>query len=749
MSSVLNGRFGGTPRDLTARGGPPSVLPDIRNPATVGIFDALSPHAAISVEQILGISLNPWTPANYSAADLDGWHDPSNATNISLTSGTVLSDTDLSTGGNNDVVGLSGTGPAISSAAINGLDAESFNGTNQYLRSTKESGASVQSFVIVIKPDSVAGGPRSMKGSQTAGGLQFRVESNGALGLIKQNIAVLKQSGSGVIADNTVYIVTGSYNDSTGDYRMHVNGTSVDTGNITPITLVSGNQSLVGYNINNNSEYWSGLIGERLSLGTDNLTNIQLAEGYLAWKWGLVSALDSSHPYKSAAPTVAVSGGAIPFTQVATATLSPFAPSITVDQLLGALVQVATGTVLDQAVVNQTLGALVQSVAAAVLVQAATSQNLGALGQTASALAIVAATAAQALGALGQASTATATVAAAVAQSFGALGQSAAATVRVAATVNQTFGPLGQTATATAPPDLNAVVSQTLGDLGQAATTAVTDALAAAQTLAAMTQAVTATVTDTIAASHALGVLNQVATAAARVAAVVAQTLGTLGQTAAAAAIDTAAVNQNLGALQQVSTASQSPHIVVDQTLPALSQVAAGTVIDRATAAQTLAALVQILTGVAIDSAVVTQALGTLDQTATIEHIRVGSVDQTLPTIGQTVAATAEVRASVSQVLGALAQLAQATSDQSAHAAVSQLLGMLQQVAAAKVPNSAAANQILGMLQQIATGRQARVAHTFIKGTLDIVPPVKGLLGGVVRVKGSLNRNARTSGSLH
>jgi hypothetical protein len=244
MSSVLNGRFGGTPRDLTARGGPPSVLPDIRNPATVGIFDALSPHAAISVEQILGISLNPWTPANYSAADLDGWHDPSNSSQHILNVWYGPSRHRFKHGdGNDDVVGLSGTGPAISSAAINGLDAESFNGTNQYLRSTKESGASVQSFVIVIKPDSVAGGPRSMKGSQTAGGLEFRVESNGALGLIKQNIAVLKQSGSGVIADNTVYIVTGFYNDSTGDYRMHVNGTSVDTGNITPITgLVSGNE---------------------------------------------------------------------------------------------------------------------------------------------------------------------------------------------------------------------------------------------------------------------------------------------------------------------------------------------------------------------------------------------------------------------------------------------------------------------------------------------------------------------------
>tara|TARA_B100000900_G_scaffold415741_1_gene446943 strand:+ start:1113 stop:2273 length:1161 start_codon:yes stop_codon:yes gene_type:complete len=37
--------------------------------------------------------------------------------------------------------------------------------------------------------------------------------------------------------------------------------------------------------------------------GTD-LTNLEKAEGYMAWKWGLESDLPSSHPYKNSAPTV-------------------------------------------------------------------------------------------------------------------------------------------------------------------------------------------------------------------------------------------------------------------------------------------------------------------------------------------------------------------------------------------------------------------------------------------------------------
>tara|TARA_Y100000389_G_scaffold182635_1_gene199423 strand:- start:2887 stop:3189 length:303 start_codon:yes stop_codon:yes gene_type:complete len=37
--------------------------------------------------------------------------------------------------------------------------------------------------------------------------------------------------------------------------------------------------------------------------GTD-LTDLEKAEGYLAWKWGLEGSLPVSHPYKNSAPTV-------------------------------------------------------------------------------------------------------------------------------------------------------------------------------------------------------------------------------------------------------------------------------------------------------------------------------------------------------------------------------------------------------------------------------------------------------------
>ena len=60
----------------------------------------------------------------------------------------------------------------------------------------------------------------------------------------------------------------------------------------------------------NNSWRFQGEIGEVVILQNKPTTgNRQNVEGYLAWKWGLVSSLPSGHPYKAAPPTV--TGGTV------------------------------------------------------------------------------------------------------------------------------------------------------------------------------------------------------------------------------------------------------------------------------------------------------------------------------------------------------------------------------------------------------------------------------------------------------
>jgi hypothetical protein len=443
----------------------------------------------------------------------------------------------------------------------------------------------------------------------------------------------------------------------------------------------------------------------------------------------------------------------------------------TTSQSLGNLGQAATAAARLAAVVNQTFGTLGQAATATAPVAAVVNQSLGALQQAATAAARVAATVAQTLPALTQATTGGPVDQATVAQTLGPLAQVVTAAVTAAASVAQTLGALQQTATVTTgAASVTAVVNQTLGSIGQVATAAVIATAAISQALGALGQAFTATARDTATAAQQLGNLTQTAAATASLAATVAQSLGQLVQSvsgaaidsavtaqtfgqlvqsAAAAATDTATVAQTLPALQQVVFSSQQAHAVVDQTLGALQQVAAGKAIDTATAAQALAGLVQVITGTAIDAATVTQALGGLGQIATAVHVSGASVDQTLPSLSQVATARGTVTATVAQVLGALAQIATATTDQSAHAAVDQILGALQQVATARVPNSAAAHQILGALIQVATGRQARIPHTYIKGSLAgllkssgsfaSTPHIRGSLVGTRHIKGQLN----------
>ena len=50
---------------------------------------------------------------------------------------------------------------------------------------------------------------------------------------------------------------------------------------------------------------WDGFMGEIIcGSGTLTMELRQKIEGYLAWKWGLVSSLPSDHPYKNSRPTV-------------------------------------------------------------------------------------------------------------------------------------------------------------------------------------------------------------------------------------------------------------------------------------------------------------------------------------------------------------------------------------------------------------------------------------------------------------
>jgi hypothetical protein len=247
-----------------------------------------------------------WAPSNYSAGVLIGWHDPSNSANLTLATG-VSSDADLSTNAFAETQSTGANQPTVSSASINGLDSESFASTQNFTCSLDTTSPAAVGWVWLIKPNSVSG-VGTLSGSGSAGGLQFRFNS-GALGLIKEAVSNIGSSTSNISA-NVVSIVVGTFRKATGAYSFRINGTAAGSGSIGALTLTAGG-TRVAVNGANASEFYPGLMGERITIASDTLSDLQFAEGYLAWKWGTVSSLDASHPYKSAAPTV--SAGASPF----------------------------------------------------------------------------------------------------------------------------------------------------------------------------------------------------------------------------------------------------------------------------------------------------------------------------------------------------------------------------------------------------------------------------------------------------
>lgn len=97
----------------------------------------------------------------------------------------------------------------------------------------------------------------------------------------------------------------GSLYQSAGNKTAFLNGTAA--GSITPGAARSqpNTGNAIGTNIPNQlgNNKLVGSISEILVYNINHTqTQRQLAEGYLAWKWGIQSSLPTGHPYKSAPP---------------------------------------------------------------------------------------------------------------------------------------------------------------------------------------------------------------------------------------------------------------------------------------------------------------------------------------------------------------------------------------------------------------------------------------------------------------
>jgi hypothetical protein len=127
---------------------------------------------------------------------------------------------------------------------------------------------------------------------------------NQALALIDFNATFSDSvNASGVSVTGTGWnIFVFGYNNGTTGTPYRVNGTTRTTTTITAKGDLTTNTALF-LNGNANNQGDTTQVAEILHYN-DNLTIAQVlkVEGYLAWKWGLVSSLPASHPYKTFAP---------------------------------------------------------------------------------------------------------------------------------------------------------------------------------------------------------------------------------------------------------------------------------------------------------------------------------------------------------------------------------------------------------------------------------------------------------------
>ena len=229
------------------------------------------------------------------------WLDATDSTKLTLSGTNVTTWTDKSGNGNNATTG--GTiAPTLTKAGINGLDVLEFGLSNTEMVSQDLYGnRSFAMFAITRR-----------KASYTAGtvtawlaGLDQATNSNCIFGYSgnstvkfgfynnELNVPITTYAS----ASEPPYILAFYY--TPGTRQVWANGSLLGS-DANSTNLISASRMRIGRFL---SAYWRGQIGEIIAYnGVLNPSQREVIEAYFAHKWGLVSSLPASHPYRKIRP---------------------------------------------------------------------------------------------------------------------------------------------------------------------------------------------------------------------------------------------------------------------------------------------------------------------------------------------------------------------------------------------------------------------------------------------------------------
>ncbi len=252
---------------------------------TLRLYESLSPvfHPALISNCVLWLDV-----ADPATLTLSG----TNITGIVEKSGTVSS------------VSVSTARPTLNSSFKNGLAGATFTGS-QWFRGTFPStygGSNLAMFTVA-----------TVNSSTSLNGRLLSLSTTGAFDTTSTKVNILRPGGAqGVAAYRAGFLSTASVSGYDTPFIManvfdgasatiHINGTQAASNASSGVFSINnfGVAYLADYGGTADTAYWIGSVAEVIYyLGPITVQQRQQIEGYLAWKWGFVGNLPSTHPYK-------------------------------------------------------------------------------------------------------------------------------------------------------------------------------------------------------------------------------------------------------------------------------------------------------------------------------------------------------------------------------------------------------------------------------------------------------------------
>lgn len=257
---------------------------------------------------------NTWTPTQISTAI---WLDAADSSTITLDSGAVSAWSDKSGNGIDATQTTAGYRPVVNTAALNGLDTLTFDGSDDFLyldgAKTLTKAATVFTTFLVTSASVNTGATLKRLVNFSLG--DTTTGARHLLGLLSSQVRATQRrldadAGYSKYGTHTagarMLEITSDWSGATITLGIDGTRSTSATGQGSGGTSnTASTEVAIGGTASVSGQCISGDIAELVCIsGTVTTADRQKVEGYLAWKWGTQASLPSGHPYESAAPTL-------------------------------------------------------------------------------------------------------------------------------------------------------------------------------------------------------------------------------------------------------------------------------------------------------------------------------------------------------------------------------------------------------------------------------------------------------------